>query len=518
MSENSEIELKATFHPEQFDRIKNLPAIKKHAFGRTRSRKLHTVYYDTPDYALRRQGLSLRVREIGNAYVQCVKQTDKQLGCMLVRDEWEGPVPSQDPAISVIDNKTLRGRIKRAGGKDLRPVFQTDIQRTSRALRFEDGSTATLDLDIGEIVAGDDSAPICELELELDSGAPEWLFDLASEIRKAVPFRLATLGKATRGYALITQDILQPSKPTNLDLAKDATVEQVLTEVVQHCLDHLQANEPFLLTSDDTEGVHQVRVALRRMRAALQLFKSALPEEQFGWIVAEAKWLTGELSAVRAWDVFAEEFVAPVATFHSADEGFDALSSAVNLARQQSYHRARDVILSERYTDFLLRVSAWLSSRAWRKQAVSEQTARLLDPIVEHCSKLLRKRDSRVRKQCQKFEDLSDAELHELRLAVKKLRYAVDFFENLYPTKRVKPYRKRLAKLQDGLGYLNDVVTADALAHELAGKGEKQLASTVTYAGGLTVGWHRHAALAVKRQLAKDVSRFLVSKPFWLDA
>ena len=518
MPNNREMELKATIDPVQIDRLKDLPEIKKRATGRARSRKLVTVYFDTPDCALRQQGLSLRVRRIGRAYVQCVKRADKRLGGMLVRTEWEGPVPNEEPAMSVIDDKSLRRRIKRVGIERLQPVFRTDVRRSSRTLKLDDGSTASLDIDVGDIVAGDASEPICEFELELESGSPGQLFDLASEIRKDVPFRLATLSKATRGYALLTQDEPQSLKYVKLSLTKDTTVEQVLTEVVQHCLDHLQANEPVAMTTDDPEGVHQMRVALRRLRAALRLFKPSLPADQYGWAVAEAKWQTAELSAARSWDVFADEFVAPVAGLYGEDQGFDALLAAVEQTRQRSRQRARDAIGTERYTEFLLRLGAWLSSQAWREQPVTERTTRLLDPIGDHCVKLLQKRDRGVRRQGRDVAHLSEAALHELRLAVKKLRYAVDFFESLYPRKRVKAYRKHLAGLQDGLGYLNDVAAADTLLRELGGGDGNQAPPAWAYAGGLTVGWHRHAAIEAKDRLIKDMRAFLHTEPFWFGA
>ena len=412
MSVNREIELKGTIRPEHLDRVKGLSAIKKCAVGRARSRKLVTVYFDTPDHELRRLGLSLRVRKVGRAYVQCVKGAHKKLGGILVRTEWEGPVPSQDPAISVIEDKRLRQLIRRVGVKHLQPVFRTDIQRSSRTLKFDDGSTVSLDIDVGEIVAGDVSEPIGEFELELESGAPERLFDLASEIRKDVPFRLATLSKASRGYALLTQDGPKPQKYVKLTLEKDATVEQVLTELVQHCLDHLQANEAVVLKTDDTEGVHQMRVA-------------------------------------------------------------------------------------------------------WREQPVTERTTRLLDPIGDHCVKLLQKRDRDVRRQGRDVANLSEAALHELRLAVKRLRYAVDFFESLYPKKQTKAYRKHLAGLQDGLGYLNDVAAADTLLRELGDGDGNQAPPAWAYTGGVTVGWHRHAAIATRQSLVKDIAAFLRTKPFW---
>ncbi len=515
MSVNREIELKGAIRSEYLDRVETLPAIERRTVGRTKTRKLVTVYFDTPNYALRRLGLSLRVRKVGRAYVQCVKQAHKKLGGILVRTEWEGPVPSQAPAISVIENKGLRRRIKRVGIEHLQPVFRTDVLRRSRTLKFEDGSTASIDIDVGDILAGDASEPIGEFELELETGAPERIFELASEIGKAIPFRLAAPSKASRGYALLTGDGPRPRKYVKVKLARDATVEQVLTELVQHCLDHLQANEAATLATDDTEGVHQMRVALRRMRAALRLFKSTLPEDQYGWAAREAKWLTGELSEARAWDVFSNEFLAPVARLYGAECGFDTLTAAVEQARRRSRRRARDAIGTERYTEFLLHLSAWLSGQAWRDQPVTERTTRLLDPIGAHCVQLLQKRDRSVRRRGRDIANLSGAALHELRLAVKKLRYAVDFFEGLYSKKQVKAYRKHLAGLQDGLGYLNDVAAADTLLRDLALTGGDRTPPAWVHAGGLTVGWHRHAAITAKERLVETMTGFLRTEPFW---
>lgn len=408
--------------------------------------------------------------------------------------------------------------IRRVGVQRLQPVFSTYVQRSSRKLKFEDGSTISLDIDVGEIAAGDVSEPICEFELELEGGASERLLDLASEIGKVVPFQLVTRSKAARGYALLTHEEPQPQKYVNLSLAKGNTVEQVLTELVQHCLDHLRTNEAVVLTTDNLEGVHQMRVALRRLRAGLRLFRPSLPNDQYDWVVAEAKWLTAELSAAREWDVFAEEFLAPVAGHYEEDQGFDSLAAVVGQARQQSRQRARDAIRTKRYLEFLLRLSAWRSGQAWRNQPVRERTIRLLDPIGEDCVRLLNKRHRNVRKQGQDIAELPEAGLHDLRLAIKRLRYTADFFEGLYPRKKVNAYRKHLVVLQDQLGYLNDVAAVERLLRELAGAGRDQAPSAWVYAGGVTVGWHHHAAIVAKQRLGKDMAAFLRIDPFWHEA
>lgn len=518
MSKNCEIELKATVSPEQVDRIPDIPAIKKRSAGQVRSKRLVTVYFDTPDHQLRRHGLSLRVRKVGSAFVQCVKLTRTRLGGIPVRMEWEGPVPSQKPDISVIEKKKLRRLIRRVGAERLQPVFRTDVQRSSQTLKFDDGGTVSLDIDVGEVITESASEAICEFELELESGTPDRLFDLAREIGQDVPFRLAGMSKAERGYALLTQGAPRARKYVQVDLGKDVTVERVLTDLVQHCLDHLRANETVVLTTGDPEGVHQMRIALRRLRAALRLFKSSIPPDQYAWTVAEAKWLTAELSEARAWDVFADEFLAPAAQIHGKDQEFDSLTGTVKEVRRQGNRRARDAIGTERYTEFLLRLSAWISSQGWRDQSDTRRTKRLLDPIGDHCIRLLRKRDRNVRKQGRDIGNLSDDALHELRLAVKQLRYAVDFFQSLYPKKRARAYRRHLAGLQNRLGYLNDVAAADLLIRELADAGENQTSQTSIYAGGLIVGWHRHAAITARKVLVKDMAAFRRAEPFWLGA
>lgn len=115
------------------------------------------------------------------------------------------------------------------------------------------------------------------------------------------------------------------------------------------------------------------------------------------------------------------------------------------------------------------------------------------------------------------MESLSDEELHQLRLAVKRLRFAVDFFEGLYTKRNVKPYRKHLADLRDGLGYLNDVATTDALLRDLRDRADGRASVEWDHAGGQTIGWHRHAAIAVRQEAVKHMNKLLNTKPFWQD-
>lgn len=225
MSVNREMELKGTFRSEHLGQVKNFPAINK--------------------------------RTVWGARVKCIKQAHKKLVGILARTHWEGPVPRQDPTIPVIEDKALRRQIWCVG--------VDDVQRSSRTLKFDDGSTASIDIDVGDIMAGNISEPIGEFELELETEAPERLLEIACEIGKALRFRLAARSKASRGYAILTGDSPQTQKYVKVKLAQDTTVE---------------------LTTNDTESVHQMRVALRRLRAAPRLLKPYLPRDQFGWAAA----------------------------------------------------------------------------------------------------------------------------------------------------------------------------------------------------------------------------------------
>lgn len=515
MGKRREIELKAITGPNQLKLIADIPIIKRHATGRIRSSKLTTVYFDTPNHALRQQGLSLRVREIDGILMQCLKQSHERLGEMLVRTEWEGPVPSENPDISVIDDKPILLQIEQVGIEQLEPVVCTKFQRKSCTLRFEDGSTATLDIDAGEIVAANASEPICEFELELGNCTAERLFDLASEILKTVPYRLSSISKASRGYALLGKNKLQPRKYVNGNFAKDTNFEQRLKGLVQHSLDHLKANEVVFLSTDNKEAVRQMGLSLTRLYEAVRLFYPTIPYDLYKWTITEAKWLTEKLLTASAWNVLADEVLEEVAQLYREDQGFDSLSIAVNLARQQSHRQVRDAIEAQRYTEFLLRLSAWMSSHTWSHRLGSVQPVRLLDSISEHCRTLLNKLERYARMQGRAIEELSNATLEVLHIATQRLCFAVDLFEHLYPQKCVEAYQMHLAVLHDGFGYQREVTAAHKLLLKLCSAAENQAPPAWAYAGGLTIDWHRHAAIKVEQKLMKDVATFLQTKPFW---
>jgi CHAD domain-containing protein len=200
------------------------------------------------------------------------------------------------------------------------------------------------------------------------------------------------------------------------------------------------------------------------------------------------------------------------------------LAKAVAAQRRTSHEAAREIVRSPRYAALIIRLTAWLEGRTWRRQALSEASAQLLAPVAEVAGALLDKRLKRVRKLGRHFDGLAPEERHRLRIALKKLRYAIDFLHSLYDADAARSYRKRLAKLQDALGHANDVATARSmLAHLPAGKGTRRAGGgdgsgtgrAENRAAGLVIGWHAHGLAGAEKTVHRKVRRLLETEPFW---
>ena len=512
---SSEVELKLLFRPEDLRRVKNFSKFRRLAQGRAWTRSLVSTYFDTVDQQLRRKSIVLRVRKLGNRYIQGIKKNTRGVGGMISREELEWDVSSDHPQLKAIDDAKLRKLVADVGMDKLEPIFRVDVRRTSRRLKLPDATEVTVDIDVGEIVTPTAKAPICEVELELDHGSPHCIFDLAAELHAAVPLRLSTKGKAARGYALISGETIEAHKAPKFDLSRDITVEVALQYTVQHCHDHLLANEGCVLESKDPEGVHQMRIALRRLRSVLKIFRPVLPPDQYAALVGEAKWLAGELASARDWDVFDGEVIAPVAARFPQHEAFGVLGNRIDTEKARARNRALDAVRSERYTAFLLTLGSWLVGRKWRDQPLTPESAQLYEPVIGLSDAVITRYHKKVCQGGRAIEKASDDKRHRLRIDVKKLRYATDFFYALYPQKKMAPYADSLRRIQSALGHFNDIVVAKKLIGCLVQSSRRNEALPIEFVGGIVVGWHGHAILKFNDRLGDDLRDFVKCKPFW---
>ena len=200
MSTPKEIEIKLELSPAILPRLKKIPLLRARKGGATRRSAEVSVYFDTDKHKLRKKGLMLRVRRIGNRYIQTIKATGKS--GLFERDEWESGIASAQPDLDLARGTALEALVGRKLRRRLKPMFETRVARTVYPLSSSTGEIE-FTVDRGTIAAGDRSAPLCEIELELKRGSQAELFNVARELMQAVPARLEFRSKSQRGYELL---------------------------------------------------------------------------------------------------------------------------------------------------------------------------------------------------------------------------------------------------------------------------------------------------------------------------
>jgi triphosphatase len=383
--------------------------------------------------------------------------------------------------------------------RSLRPVFETDVERIAMPLRVGD-SEVELAFDRGRIRTGARSEQISEIELELKQGGRADIARLAERLATSIPVAYDARTKAERGYALSAGEQGKPVEAYEIALARTTSSGEAFSAIGLSCLNHFAANEA-AVRRGEPEGVHQMRVGLRRLRAAISLFKEVASGTDTDRIKTELKWLAARLAPARDFDVFVQESVTPLRRENPGQRREIALLEA-DLARKRDagFEQAKAAVASERYRKTVLRTALWLINGEWSRNADPPAVGRRERPIVDFAQEVLRRRTKKVAKKAGKLEKLSVQERHELRIAVKKLRYATDFFAGLANSKRTKA-RKRLSKelktLQDALGKLNDMAVHEKLARQFAHprKRSKKLPQKA-FAIGLLTGQEKREARA----------------------
>ncbi|MEJ1995647.1 MAG: CYTH and CHAD domain-containing protein [Limibacillus sp.] len=491
-----EIELKLAIPAGQMSRLRRLGLMRSLTVGRAAKRTMVSTYFDTPEFALKRAGMALRVRDMGDHKLQTLKAPVPgaiKSGLQHMA-EYETAVEEGRPDVTKLDDPVLRQWIEDQNlPQQIGPVFTTRIERTLVPLRLVD-SDIELAIDEGSIEASGRETPLSEIELELKSGRSTRLYELALMlVQEGLDLRLETKSKAARGYGLYERKDEPPVKAEPLDLPRGVSVKNAFMMMVRNCYEHLRANEPAVLKGEDPEGVHQMRVATRRLRALLSLFKPVLAAGSLGHLKEELRWLQQQLGPARDWDVFLTETLAPMESRLPAEDGLSVLRDKSGGLRAKAYERAREVVTSRRYTGLLLRLQLHLADDGWFKTVEPGEADPLAGSMKDFAAGVLSKRSKRLAKLGNKHAELTELQLHQLRIEGKKLRYAVEFFSTLYPKPDVKLYRKSLVGIQDSLGALNDAVVGHRLLDELEVEmrsDERVAPETACLASGLLLGWH----------------------------
>ncbi len=451
------------------------PEIRAHLVGSARERQLDSLYFDTPKLSLCRRNVALRLRRDGDRWLQTVKTSGSASAGLHQRDEWETPVAGDALELDRFEQPTLKKLFAKNSIREaLIPVFRTDFQRTSWDLEYPHGVCIEMSLDVGLIKVGERSQTISEVELELREGKPEDLLRTAIALAATLPLRLLNTSKAERGYRL--GEYIAPPGPTKagpVDLEKKASAEQAFSAILRHGLFQLQANEPLLRAVPPLrEGVHQMRVATRRMRSCLQLYRPLIPKAISGPIANNIEGITDALGPARDWDVFIEASLQPLDEEFPQHQSLQTLERAARDQRERAYREAIDFIAAPDYTVLLLELRLWIEERAWRKSLSPVQIEALDQRARRFAREALDRYHRRVIRQGRRFAELDAVQRDRLRIQCKQLRYAAEFFADLFGSKRSYAFTQSLAALQDVLGTLNDGRMAEHLISQIGVQGD----------------------------------------------
>lgn len=458
------------------------------------TQQLVNLYYDTPALDLHRRGVALRLRKQGRTWLQTVKSAGHSAVGLSTRPEWEIPYQGHFD-FSGIDADHLRKWLERPRLlNNLSPQFETNFRRI--IWRFEPatnpGAIVLLMLDRGWIAAQGQREAISEVEIELVSGDVAELFKLAQDLMDHIPLVPAVLSKAERGYRLIQGTHLTPVKAQPISVHPDCSPPEAFRLIALSCFEQLQGNREGALGSDNPEFIHQMRVATRRLRAALRLFAPVLPADFADAMLPPLRELMARLGSARDLDVVLTEIIAPVMLALPDESRLAALADVVSDHQCAARSAALAYLQSPAFGRMLLQATAALHKPSFVAGA-GETSCFLIAPCFA---------ENRLRYLYEKVFALSaqahmnaPASLHSLRIAIKRLRYALEFFASLLSDKPLRRLLHYLTTLQEELGQLNDLANAGMMLMRCAAD-DSSLREAVTLVGG----WHgpNHAALLAR--------------------
>jgi inorganic triphosphatase YgiF len=498
-----EIELKLTLTR------KALPALRRHPIFAGAERlgtavTLENTYFDTPELALQARKVALRTRRQGRNCLQTVKCGAQSTGGLSERPEWEQRFDGVFDFTSIDAPKVAK--LLRRHEPQVVPIFTTRFRRETRRHSPEQGVRILMMLDCGTVIAGEHEEPICELELELEQGHPLDLLVLAGQLVADLPLMPADVSKAERGYRLRLGVAPAPQRAEAPPIDADQTPVEAFRDLAFSCLRQWQANAPGAIGGVDPEFVHQLRVSQRRLRLLLDLFAPALPDAFVTEWRARLRDNASAFGSVRDLDVLYDEIVAPAAAPHAEDQA--ALAQL-----QQRVGAMRDAARAEVVTALDAgaqgRLLIGLMAALYALPTNNLIGAADLRTFARLQLKRLRKK---VRRQYAAARTLQPAPLHALRIALKHLRYSVEFFAPLMPAKTASRQLKALTRAQGALGFINDMDVARTPLAACAGEDVALRA-----AAAFVRGWHGPEYMRLRRRAMRELEVLLGDKSPWCE-
>jgi inorganic triphosphatase YgiF len=475
-SSSLEVELKFQVPAPQRDAV-----LRAVATATARSQRLRAIYFETTDQRLAAAGLALRLRKEGRLWVQALK------GCgdgVASRHEHEVPLPPQRGTPTIDPQRHAATPVGRLlsdalrGEPELLPLYTTDVQRVRRLVRHA-GSVIEIAYDRGHINAGPRSVVVDEIEFELVSGAPAALAALAQRWVERHGLWWDARTKSERGLRLALQrqqvHAVHASPP---EWPADATPAAVWQSALRSALAQALPNAAEIASGAGApEHLHQLRVALRRLRTALRVLAPWGGQAEAAHAL-DAAWRGpfGALGAARDADILAQTLRPQLQAAGAPPHGWPAAVAAADPG---------ETVRSRAFNTLLLRTLALALDPA--SLAAAEAPA-----LPEAARQLLRPAWRKLMHDAEGYAQAAAAQQHRARRRLKRLRYTIDVLMPLFKRKPARRLNAALRRALDALGELNDLQVAEGLCRAQA---------AVDAPAWFAVGW-----LAARRERALDAA------------
>ncbi len=514
-----ETELKFDLDAAASDRLEQKLMLRSRAKTPPQPQTLVSTYYDTPGRDLHKAGFTLRIREGDGKRVQTVKSEAEGVA---TRGEWETELKAPGLDLKAAARTPLQAVLRDLRG-ELSPVFATTVQRTKRLIR-QGSAKIEAAIDRGQIEADGRSFAVCELELELKAGRPCALFDLARRLGDAAPLRLSFETKSQRGYRLVEGgQVGEALKGEQVRLKPGMTTRQAFQAIAAGALRQWVGNAAVLRAARRPEALHQMRVALRRLRTALTLFEAVVADDAYRPLIAELEWLTGELDSGRDIDVLIQETFRPAAARFHGQPGLAGLGERLLKARTRAYDRILAVLDQPRHMTLVLDAAEWIDNGRWAQADEALFAAKANIPIEQTAAEGLDRLRRQIKRRGAGLRRLDPTSRHRLRIRAKRLRYALEFFGGLYPRRKDErdAFLNTLRAMQDGLGALNDLEVARHQGLALAEGGGRAAGDSdiegahQAFAAGMMLGARAVGEKPLLKAAAAHYDALIAAKPFW---
>jgi CHAD domain-containing protein len=463
-------------------------------------RSLVDTYVDTEDWRFHRAGLAARLRASDGEFEGTLKTLVPAEDALRVRTEIGSPLTSSEPeALLAAESRAGSWVRSLVGAKPLRPLFTLRTHRQPYGLLIDGVPAGEVVLDETTIETSGASEPVRlkRVEVEIEAASVERARPFVDDLRTACWLTPASASKFEVGLLAIglAPQGLPDAGPVSLPEAP--SMGQLAYAVVRRSFLAFLQSEPTARVGEDPEGVHDMRVAIRRMRAALRLFEPAL-SRRAPRLRAELRWVGSQLGEVRDLDIQLGWIKA------WADEGTTLDTSALahllaGLERQRD--RARTKMLrcldSKRYERLVARLTAVLRAGPPRRSPAARA------PALSAFPELIEQRQRRARKAGKKLRDDSPPDaFHRMRIQCKRLRYAVESGRDLYTT-RAEAYADVIVRLQDILGQHQDAVVAVSHLQKILDRSNRRMPPGVAFLMGRMSQRYEQEAARLRRRFRR---------------